>query len=94
MTVCRTHILWPKDHELWRAIGGKRPLAKEHMAALYQKRAKHYDYKANFYCLIGIREFAYRKIAVEALKLDQGDTVVEIGCGTGLNFRLFRDRVG
>jgi len=69
-------------------------LAKKHIAALYRKRAKHYDYSANFYCLIGIREFAYRKIAVEALKLEQGDTVVEIGCGTGLNFRLLRDRVG
>jgi len=69
-------------------------LAKHSIAELYQKRAKHYDYSANFYYLFGIREFAYRKIAVEALKLEPGDTVVEIGCGTGLNFRLLRDRVG
>lgn len=69
-------------------------LAKQHIAALYQKRARYYDYSANFYYLIGIREFAYRKIAVAALKLEYGDTVVEIGCGTGLNFKLLRDRVG
>jgi len=69
-------------------------LAKKHIADLYQKRAKHYDYSANFYYLLGIREFAYRKTAVEALKSAPGDTVVEIGCGTGLNFRLLRDRVG
>ena len=69
-------------------------LAKHSIAELYQKRAKRYDYSANFYYLFGIREFAYRRIAVEALKLEPGDTVVEIGCGTGLNFRLLRDRVG
>ncbi len=69
-------------------------LTKKRIAGLYQKRAKHYDFSANLYYLLGIREFAYRKIAVEALKLEQGDTVVEIGSGTGLNFRLLRDRVG
>ncbi|MBT7755451.1 MAG: methyltransferase domain-containing protein, partial [Candidatus Magasanikbacteria bacterium] len=30
----------------------------------------------------------------EALHLRPGDTVVEIGCGTGLNFGLLRDAVG
>lgn len=69
-------------------------LDKKSLVELYQKRAKHYDISANLYYLLGIREFAYRKLAVEALKLDRGDTVVELGCGTGLNFRLLRDRVG
>ena len=69
-------------------------LDKKRIAGLYQKRARHYDFSANLYYLLGIREFAYRKIAVEALKLENGDTVVEIGCGTGLNFRLLRDCVG
>jgi len=67
---------------------------KESIAKLYKKRAKNYDYSANFYYLFGIREFAYRKIAVKALKLDRGDTVVEIGCGTGLNFSFLRECVG
>lgn len=69
-------------------------LDKESIAELYKKRAKNYDISANLYYLIGIREYAYREMAVEALKLKQGDTAVEIGCGTGLNFRLLRDRVG
>lgn len=67
---------------------------KKSLIELYQKRAKYYDISANLYYLLGVREFAYRRIAVEALKLDRGDTVVELGCGTGLNFRLLRDRVG
>lgn len=69
-------------------------LDKKSLVELYQKRAKYYDISANLYYLLGIREFAYRRIAVEALKLDRGDTVVELGCGTGLNFRFLRDRVG
>jgi len=69
-------------------------LDKNLIAGLYHKRAKHYDFSANLYYLLGIREFAYREIAVESLKLKHGDTVVEIGCGTGLNFRFLRDRVG
>jgi len=69
-------------------------LNKISVAQLYQKRAKNYDFSANLYYLLGIREFAYRKKAVAALNLERGDTVVEIGCGTGLNFRLLRERVG
>lgn len=69
-------------------------LDKISVAQLYQKRAENYDISANLYYLIGIREHAYRKKAVDALKLERGDTVVEIGCGTGLNFRLLRERVG
>jgi demethylmenaquinone methyltransferase/2-methoxy-6-polyprenyl-1,4-benzoquinol methylase len=52
----------------------------------YRKRAKNYDFAANLYYLMGFRINAYRKQAVKALQLQQGDTVVEIGCGTGLNF--------
>ena len=69
-------------------------LDKGSIALLYRKRAKRYDFSANAYYLLGIREFAYRKIGVEALKLRKGDTVIEIGCGTGLNFSLLRKKVG
>jgi len=67
---------------------------KQEIANLYQSRAKRYNISANTYYLIGLREFAYRKMAVQALNLNPGDTVVEIGCGTGLNFDLLRQRVG
>lgn len=68
--------------------------SKNDLINLYRKRAKHYDITANLYYLIGFREWAYRKLAVSALKLARGDTVVEIGCGTGLNFGLLQEVVG
>lgn len=69
-------------------------LTKNELVALYQKRAKNYDLFANLYYLIGFRELAYRKKAVTALNLKPGDTVVEIACGTGLNFSLLQNAVG
>jgi len=69
-------------------------LDKGSIALLYRKRAKRYDFSANAYYLLGFREFAYRKIGVEALNLKKGDIVIEIGCGTGLNFSLLRKKVG
>ncbi|RJP69327.1 MAG: methyltransferase domain-containing protein [Candidatus Abyssobacteria bacterium SURF_17] len=61
---------------------------------LYNRRAKRYNFTANLYYLIGFREQAYRKLAVKRLNLKPGDTVVEIGCGTGLNFPLLQQAVG
>lgn len=36
----------------------------------------------------------WQAMAVERLKLAPGDTVIDVACGTGLNFRLLRERVG
>jgi ubiquinone/menaquinone biosynthesis C-methylase UbiE len=69
-------------------------LDKRSIALLYRKRAKLYDFSANVYYLLGFREFTYRKIGVKVLNLKKGDTVVEIGCGTGLNFSLLRKQIG
>jgi demethylmenaquinone methyltransferase/2-methoxy-6-polyprenyl-1,4-benzoquinol methylase len=69
-------------------------LTKSQVRDLYKKRAANYDLSANLYYLIGFRENKYRKIAVEKLDLKPGDNVVEIGCGTGLNFRFLWDAVG
>jgi ubiquinone/menaquinone biosynthesis C-methylase UbiE len=69
-------------------------LDKTSTSQLYRRRAGRYDLTANLYYLVGLREFAYRRQAVETLHLNQGDTVVEIGCGTGLNFALLEERVG
>lgn len=61
---------------------------------IYRKRAQFYDISANLYYLIGYRELAYHRQAVSSLNLQPGDTVVEIGCGTGLNFSLLQQAVG
>ncbi len=67
---------------------------KDELKHLYRKRAGSYDLTANLYYLIGFREQAYRQEAVVSLGLEPGDTVVEIGCGTGLNFPLLQRAVG
>ena len=68
--------------------------SKNLLAQLYAKRARRYNFTANAYYLLGFREFAYRKAAIQALNLKRGDTVVEIGCGTGLNFRRLMEAIG
>jgi ubiquinone/menaquinone biosynthesis C-methylase UbiE len=69
-------------------------LTKSELIHLYGQRALRYDLTANLYYLLGFREWAYRRKAVRALNLSPGDTVVEIGCGTGLNFSLLEREVG
>lgn len=69
-------------------------LNKEAIREIYRKRADNYDITANLYYLIGFREAKYRKMAISRLGLKAGDTVVEIGCGTGLNFKYVRQAIG
>jgi len=66
----------------------------EEVNAVYRRRARFYDWSVNAYYLIGFRWWAYRRRAVAALQLQRGATVVEIGCGTGLNFGLLQQRIG
>ncbi|MFB5621246.1 MAG: class I SAM-dependent methyltransferase, partial [Nitrosopumilus sp.] len=46
------------------------------------------------YRLLGIKIGKYRKMTINSLELSKGDTVVELGCGTGLNFSLVLDKIG
>jgi ubiquinone/menaquinone biosynthesis C-methylase UbiE len=61
---------------------------------IYRRRADNYDFTANLYYLLGYPEWAFRRQAVTALNLKRGATVVEIGCGTGLNFALYQKAIG
>jgi ubiquinone/menaquinone biosynthesis C-methylase UbiE len=61
---------------------------------IYRKRARRYDFTANLYYLLGYREWAYRQKAIDELNLKPGDTVVEIACGTGLNFSHYQKALG
>ena len=67
---------------------------KKHVIRTYRKRAANYDFTANLYYLFGYREWAYRKMAVKALKLQPGDIVLELACGTGINFPLYQQYIG
>jgi ubiquinone/menaquinone biosynthesis C-methylase UbiE len=69
-------------------------LSKHAIRDLYRVRAARYDFTANLYYFIGFREAKYRRMCVSALGLRPGDTAVEIGCGTGLNFRYVRQFIG
>lgn len=69
-------------------------LTRDEVQNVYQKRAKVYDLAVCFYYLVGMRIGHWRRLTVEALTLRPGDTVVEIGCGTGLNFALLEQSVG
>jgi ubiquinone/menaquinone biosynthesis C-methylase UbiE len=69
-------------------------IENQQLVNTYRKRAKNYDWLSRFYYLIGFRYTGYRKKAVKALGLKQGDSVVEIGCGTGVYFALLQEAVG
>jgi ubiquinone/menaquinone biosynthesis C-methylase UbiE len=55
----------------------------------YARWARLYDLLAR---APGVR--SWRAHAADALALEAGDTVVEMGCGTGANFPYLRERVG
>ena len=61
---------------------------------MYRARARRYDLTAKLYYLVGFPQRRYRSRAVQALRLRPGDTVVEIACGTGLNFPLIEQQIG
>lgn len=62
--------------------------------AVYQDSASSYDRKALLLLLIGYRDAAYRRQAIDALRLRPGSTVVELGCGTGANHAAVMERLG
>lgn len=67
---------------------------REHLIETYRKKAKHYDITSRLYPVPGYPQRAQRHRAVQALGLHAGDCVVDIACGTGLNFPLIEDAIG
>jgi ubiquinone/menaquinone biosynthesis C-methylase UbiE len=67
---------------------------REHLIATYRKKAKHYDFTSRLYPAPGYPQRGQRLRAVRALGLRAGDSVIDIACGTGLNFRLIEEAIG
>ena len=67
---------------------------REHLIETYRKKAKHYDVTSRLYPVPGYPQQAQRRRAVRALGLRAGDTVIDIACGTGLNFPLIEQVIG
>lgn len=64
------------------------PEPSARLIALYQKQASVYD-RSGFHGLD-----SWRREAVKRLHVKHGDLVVDIGCGTGLNFPWLQEAVG
>jgi ubiquinone/menaquinone biosynthesis C-methylase UbiE len=67
---------------------------REHLIETYRKKAKHYDITTRLYPAPGYPQRAQRLRAVHALGLRAGDSVIDIACGTGLNFPLIEKVIG
>ena len=69
-------------------------LSLQEIRQVYDLHAIHYDLALKLYRLIGLNAAAYRARAVELLQFSHGDSVVDLGCGTGLSFPLLLDKIG
>ena len=67
---------------------------RERLIEVYRKKAKHYDVTSRLYPAPGYPQRGQRRRAVDALDLHPGDTVVDLACGTGLNFQLLENAIG
>lgn len=64
--------------------------SREHLIETYRRTARRYDITSQLYQ----PQWAHRRRAIRAMRLRPGDTVVEIACGTGLNFPLVQQEIG
>src|SRR5471030_2370982 len=68
--------------------------SRERLIETYRKKAKHYDITSRLYPVPGYPQRPQRLRAVQALGLRAGDSVIDIACGTGLNFPLIEEVIG
>ena len=68
--------------------------SQERLIETYRKKAKHYDVTSRLYPAPGYPQQAQRLRAVNALGLRAGDSVIDIACGTGVNFPLIEEVIG
>lgn len=61
---------------------------------LYDEGAKSYDFATFLFRMAGLRMQTYRSEVIDSLELKPGNTVLELGCGTGLNFPMILEKIG
>jgi demethylmenaquinone methyltransferase/2-methoxy-6-polyprenyl-1,4-benzoquinol methylase len=69
-------------------------ISRQKVQDMYQSGAEHYDFTTILFRLIGLRMKAYRSLAIKKLSLQRGNFVIELGCGTGLNFPFLIEQIG
>ncbi|MGE0160838.1 MAG: class I SAM-dependent methyltransferase [Gemmatimonadales bacterium] len=67
-------------------------LTPDQMRALYGRLAPFYDAAVLPFRALGLDR--HRRLAVRSLALRPGDVVLDLGCGTGLNFPALHEAVG
>lgn len=67
---------------------------REEILEIYRKRAGIYEFAVHCCYLLGFPIGRYRRLVIDALDPQPRDTIVEIGCGTGMNFPLLQQRIG
>ena len=71
------------------------PLSKHEIEELYSREAEGYDAGIDAVRKIfGSRYLEHLAAAVDELGIEPGDTVVDLACGTGLNFERILERTG
>jgi ubiquinone/menaquinone biosynthesis C-methylase UbiE len=67
---------------------------RERLIEMYRKKAKHFDVTSRLYPAPGYPLRTQRLRAVRALGPRPGDCVIDIACGTGVNFPLIEEAIG
>jgi demethylmenaquinone methyltransferase/2-methoxy-6-polyprenyl-1,4-benzoquinol methylase len=66
----------------------------DRVRTVYDRTARGYDLALSLFPAVGFRAGAYRRHAIEALRVQPGDMVLDLGCGTGRNLPLLARAVG
>ena len=67
---------------------------RDRLIETYRKKAKRYDITSRLYPVPGYPHQGQRRRAVQALGLRAGASVIDLACGTGLNFPLIEEAIG